>query len=498
MERQVVSHVDTTKAGIGELRHLSLCSGYGGIDLGLRRVLPACRTVAYVEIEAFAIWNLVQKMEKGYLDAAPVWTNLKTMPLAQLREVLGRESIISGGFPCQPFSVAGAKAGDEDPRHLFPYIVDAVRTIQPRWVFLENVEGIISSKLKSDNWADPAGTPVLLHVLRELERLGYRAEAGVFSASEVGLPHQRKRVFILAYSINQRLERGICRGQDSQWEDQYGYAGRSSAGIYRRGVAPARPGQQQYPWEPPRVISASDQLADSECSRLRGGRSSEECGDDTRWFQGNEGERNELRSETEGCSGDPRERAELGDTNSHEQTQKPRDSSQVPKVSSESGEEQCSVVSGGAGTGEPELGNSKHDGLSTTEIQGGVEEAGTNYEERPIQASKSSGAGKPRSVSNLREEPELGNSDTGRQLQQEGDQPEGRGWDSHTGSASDQRQTEPQMGGNYDGATDWLDYAQLCSSVDNRIDELRLLGNGVVPATAAKAFTTLYERIING
>ena len=368
------------------------------------------------------------------------------MPLAQLREVLGRESIISGGFPCQPFSVAGAKAGDEDPRHLFPYIVDAVRTIQPRWVFLENVEGIISSKLKSDNWADPAGTPVLLHVLRELERLGYRAEAGVFSASEVGLPHQRKRVFILAYSINQRLERGICRGQDSQWEDQYGYAGRSSAGIYRRGVAPARPGQQQYPWEPPRVISASDQLADSECSRLRGGRSSEECGDDTRWFQGNEGERNELRSETEGCSGDPRERAELGDTNSHEQTQKPRDSSQVPKVSSESGEEQCSVVSGGAGTGEPELGN----------------------------------------------------SDTGRQLQQEGDQPEGRGWDSHTGSASDQRQTEPQMGGNYDGATDWLDYAQLCSSVDNRIDELRLLGNGVVPATAAKAFTTLYERIING
>ena len=220
MERQVVSHVDTTKAGIKELRHLSLCSGYGGIDLGLRRVLPACRTVAYVEIEAFAIWNLVQKMEKGYLDAAPVWTNLKTMPLAQLREVLGRESIISGGFPCQPFSVAGAKAGDEDPRHLFPYIVDAVRTIQPRWVFLENVEGIISSKLKSDNWADPAGTPVLLHVLRELERLGYRAEAGVFSASEVGLPHQRKRVFILANSKCKGLERHVQDFGAKRWEDE--------------------------------------------------------------------------------------------------------------------------------------------------------------------------------------------------------------------------------------------------------------------------------------
>ena len=174
--------MDTSKA----INHISLCAGYGGIDLGLRRVFPTCRTVAYVEIEAFAVANLVAKMEEGELDQAPIWTNLKTLPLEAFPTGL---EIISGGFPCQPFSAAGKREGDEDPRHLFPYIKNAIRTIQPRIVFLENVEGIISAKLKSDGWADPAGTPVLLHVIRELERVGYRSTAGVFSAAEVGATH---------------------------------------------------------------------------------------------------------------------------------------------------------------------------------------------------------------------------------------------------------------------------------------------------------------------
>ena len=157
--------MDTSEA----INHISLCAGYGGIDLGLRRVFPTCRTVAYVEIEAFAVANLVAKMEEGELDQAPIWTNLKTLPLEAFPTGL---EIISGGFPCQPFSAAGKREGDEDPRHLFPYIKNAIRTIQPQWVFLENVEGIISAKLKGDGWEDTAGTPDLLHVIRELERVG--------------------------------------------------------------------------------------------------------------------------------------------------------------------------------------------------------------------------------------------------------------------------------------------------------------------------------------
>lgn len=182
-----------------ELTHLSLCTGYGGIDLGLKRVVNNVRTVAYVEIEAFQCANLVSKMEKGWLDAAPIWTNLKTFPWRSFR---GKVDIISGGFPCQPFSSAGRRAGDEDPRHLWPHIKRGIEIVRPSIVFMENVEGIISSKLQSDQWNDPKGTSVLLHVLRELERVDYQATAGVFSAAEVGAPHQRKRVFIMGIQTN--------------------------------------------------------------------------------------------------------------------------------------------------------------------------------------------------------------------------------------------------------------------------------------------------------
>lgn len=187
-----MNHVDTTSP----ITHISLCAGYGGIDIGLARAISNLRTIAFSEIEAFACANLVSKMEAGLLDCAPIWTDLKTFPWDEFR---GKVDIISGGFPCQPFSCAGKRNGDEDPRHLFPYILDGIRRSRPSIVFLENVEGIISSKLNGEGWNDPAGTPVLLHVLRELERVGYKATAGVFSASEVGAPHQRKRVFILAY-----------------------------------------------------------------------------------------------------------------------------------------------------------------------------------------------------------------------------------------------------------------------------------------------------------
>tara|TARA_Y100001973_G_scaffold3328_3_gene4995 strand:- start:6425 stop:7360 length:936 start_codon:yes stop_codon:yes gene_type:complete len=210
-----------------ELTHISLCAGYGGIDLGLKRVIPSLRTIAFSEIEAYAVANLVSKIEAGYLDAAPIWSNVKTFPFASF---YGKVFILSSGFPCQPFSAAGRRKGDEDSRHLWPHIVRGIREASPKMVFFENVEGIISSKLKSNEWSDPEGTPVLLHVLRELERLGYRATAGVFSASEVGAPHQRKRVFILGSKIEQL--RTI---------------------KFKRSRFPSRRGQKQYSWEPPRV-----------------------------------------------------------------------------------------------------------------------------------------------------------------------------------------------------------------------------------------------------
>ena len=231
--------MDTTKT----INHLSLCSGYEGIGSGLSRVLPTLRNIAYVEREGFPAANLVAKMEAGALAPAPVHTDVKTFPFAEFR---GCVDILSGGFPCQPFSAAGKREGVEDPRHLFPYIAAGIRECQPRIVFLENVEGIISAKT-----AD--GESVLQYVLRELEGLGYRATAGVFSAAEVGAPHQRKRVYILANRNNTGLEGHQCDSTSEQGEPIQADAG--AAGGTRW---PSRPSEPQHDWEEPRVTGQTE------------------------------------------------------------------------------------------------------------------------------------------------------------------------------------------------------------------------------------------------
>ena len=175
--------MDTSQA----VTHLGLCAGYGGIELGLKRAVPGLRTVALCEIEAFAIANLVSKMEAGLMDPAPIWPDLKTFPWAAFRD---RVDILTGGYPCQPFSAAGQRRGKDDPRHLWPYISDGIRLLRPRCCFFENVEGHISLGLSD--------------VIEDLAGMGYRTTWGIFSASECGAPHQRKRVFILAYHDSER------------------------------------------------------------------------------------------------------------------------------------------------------------------------------------------------------------------------------------------------------------------------------------------------------
>lgn len=155
-----------------------------GLERGIERAVGSIRTVAYVEIEAFVVENLVAQMEQGVLAPAPVWTNLKTFPSEQFH---GKIHGVTGGFPCQPFSVAGKQRGTDDPRHLWPYIGGSensiVGSIRPFWCFFENVPGHLSLGYEE--------------VRRNLQGLGYKVKEGIFSAEEVGAPHQRKRLFIL-------------------------------------------------------------------------------------------------------------------------------------------------------------------------------------------------------------------------------------------------------------------------------------------------------------
>ena len=170
---------------------ISFCSGYGGIERGLDLAGFKHRVIAYVEIEAYAIANLVAKMEQGRLEPAPIYTDLKTFPSGIFRD---KVSLITGGYPCQPFSTSGQRKGIDDPRHLWPYIRQHIEAIRPVQCFFENVEGHISLGLSG--------------VISDLESGGYQSTYGIFSASEVDAPHQRKRVYILAYSDSTFSKRG--------------------------------------------------------------------------------------------------------------------------------------------------------------------------------------------------------------------------------------------------------------------------------------------------
>tara|TARA_Y100000361_G_scaffold51081_1_gene44585 strand:+ start:813 stop:1637 length:825 start_codon:yes stop_codon:yes gene_type:complete len=222
-----------------DVSHLSLCTGYEGIGLGLRKIFPTLREIAFVEREAYAAANLVAKIEKGELAPAPVWTDVRTFPY---RDFYGLVDIFSAGFPCQPFSVPGKLQSTKDPRHLFPHILRGIRECRPAVVFLENVEGIFSTKTGE-------GEPVLKYVLGGLEEVGYRATGGIFSADEVGAPHLRRRVFIMAYADEPGLE-GWNSGKLPERSYELSFRPRSSQAWPSRQFEPQRDWERQRKVEP--------------------------------------------------------------------------------------------------------------------------------------------------------------------------------------------------------------------------------------------------------
>lgn len=191
-----------------ELLGLSLCAGYGGLDLGLHIAERQYRTVGYVEREAHAAAALVARMEDEALGQALIWDDLKSFDGRPWR---GRIHIVAAGYPCQPFSRAGKRRGADDPRHLWPHVARIVDEVRPEWAFFENVEGHIDLGL-----ADVAGN---------LRELGYSPKAGLFTAREAGASHRRRRIFILAHADRER--RGLFPGSADR-------GGAASAGFAAR------------------------------------------------------------------------------------------------------------------------------------------------------------------------------------------------------------------------------------------------------------------------
>ena len=165
-------------AGAG-LKLGSLCTGYGGLDMAVEAYFGA-ETVWVSEIDKSASQLIKARINKPNLG------NLKVIDWANVEPI----DIITAGYPCQPFSHAGNRKGADDERHLWPYIKKAISILRPRFVVLENVRGHFGL-----GFGD---------VLSDLAHIGYNARWTFVRASDVGAPHRRERLFIVAYPIGSR------------------------------------------------------------------------------------------------------------------------------------------------------------------------------------------------------------------------------------------------------------------------------------------------------
>jgi DNA (cytosine-5)-methyltransferase 1 len=173
-------------------------------------------------------WNeFGQKVLKHYWPNAELFTDITK---SDFKKYHGAIDIISGGFPCQPYSAAGKRLGKEDSRHLWPQMLRAIREIQPRWIVGENVLGLI-------NWSDGL---VFHEVQTDLEAEGYEVQPVVLAAAGVNAPHRRDRIWFVAYSkgagVGQNIGglRGVLNGCYQRKEDESLAADTNGNGFNQR------------------------------------------------------------------------------------------------------------------------------------------------------------------------------------------------------------------------------------------------------------------------
>lgn len=170
------------------MNELALFAGAGGGILG--SLLAGHGTVCAVEMEPYCREVLLRRQRDGVLPLFPIWDDVRTFDGRPWRGTVDR---ITAGFPCQPFSVAGSRRGQDDERNLWPDTIRIIREVGPQFVLLENVPGLLS--------LDYFG-----QILGDLASAGLDAKWDVISAAEVGAPHLRKRLWIVAHAAGARLE----------------------------------------------------------------------------------------------------------------------------------------------------------------------------------------------------------------------------------------------------------------------------------------------------
>jgi len=224
-----------------KLRHGSLFSGIGGFDLAAE--WAGWENVFYCEWNPFG-----QQVLKHYWPNAESFNDITKSDFSKYEHTV---DIISGGFPCQPFSTAGDRRGTEDNRYLWPTMLDVIRTVKPRYVVGENVHGLV-------NWNNGL---VFNTVCADLEAEGYEVQAFLLPAAAVGALHKRERIWFVAYSnkiprqcMDERRTKSVLQREKSKWSE-----GRQLLQLVFNGtMAEIRTNEGQYITSEPALVSSFD------------------------------------------------------------------------------------------------------------------------------------------------------------------------------------------------------------------------------------------------
>lgn len=173
-----------------ELTHFSLCSGIGGLDLAAE--WAGFRTIGQCEIDEYAS-KVLEKNFKGVHNFGDIRT-ITAESVGRYGIKAGEITVISAGIPCQPYSLAGKGLGDLDERDLEQEYMRVVGELKPKWAVIENTPGLFSRKNQR----------YFHRILDDFSALGYSVAWGMWGAVDVGAPHERQRIFIVAHADGER------------------------------------------------------------------------------------------------------------------------------------------------------------------------------------------------------------------------------------------------------------------------------------------------------
>ena len=283
---------------------LDLFSGIGGFSLGMEAT-KRIKTIGFVEKDKFC-----QKVLRK---------NFKDVPIEEdIRNVRGERysaDIVSGGFPCQPFSVAGKRKGTEDDRYLWDEMLRVITEVKPKFVAGENVQGIININ----------NGLVLRQVQTDLEAQGFQVQCFLIPASGIGAWHKRSRVWIVAANTNSRLSIGEnekiqTRGNTFN-NGSSSDVSNSNSRLRRRRGTELKSGENEvrriYSSKEEQtkndirsktigcdaVFGKTETLSNSESKRLSRSRTEQDCGNKNWLEQGKKEKQSEIWSKSERCSG---------------------------------------------------------------------------------------------------------------------------------------------------------------------------------------------------